>query len=97
MRISDWSSDVCSSDLPVPGGVQAGAELRAERLELPAEVGRIATGDDQPGTTLGTLGEVCRQFAGVPEEVLEAGVHRAHHHPVAQQIGRASGRERVWS
>src|SRR3546814_1624949 len=29
MRISDWSSDVCSSDLPVPGDARAGTAIRA--------------------------------------------------------------------
>src|SRR3546814_11119887 len=29
MRISDWSSDVCSSDLPIPGDERAGKALRA--------------------------------------------------------------------
>src|SRR3546814_20398007 len=28
MRISDWSSDVCSSDLPSPGQLQNGALVR---------------------------------------------------------------------
>src|SRR3546814_12457048 len=30
MRISDWSSDVCSSDLSVPGGQKFDLSLRAE-------------------------------------------------------------------
>src|SRR3546814_8746943 len=37
MRISDWSSDVCSSDLITPADVETA--LRAENVELPA--GRI--------------------------------------------------------
>src|SRR3546814_14509136 len=32
MRISDWSSDVCSSDLGLPGVDQVGAEARAAAL-----------------------------------------------------------------
>src|SRR3546814_13290319 len=34
MRISDWSSDVCSSDLTPEGLVQAGAEQRAAAKPL---------------------------------------------------------------
>src|SRR3546814_7737481 len=32
MRISDWSSDVCSSDLPAPGAVTGLHQLRSEEL-----------------------------------------------------------------
>src|SRR3546814_18661817 len=38
MRISDWSSDVCSSDLPVPPGLRGGR--RALLLPGPGEHGR---------------------------------------------------------
>src|SRR3546814_2064762 len=31
MRISDWSSDVCSSDLPDPANQRAGADRRLRR------------------------------------------------------------------
>src|SRR3546814_913725 len=36
MRISDWSSDVCSSDLP--GHVESGAVARAEEAAFPVRV-----------------------------------------------------------
>src|SRR3546814_2606224 len=36
MRISDWSSDVCSSDLPHPGGLRRGRGGGA-RTALPGE------------------------------------------------------------
>src|SRR3546814_2022347 len=44
MRISDWSSDVCSSDLPR----HEGAEHVAAQRQL-AELGRRTVGDDVAG------------------------------------------------
>src|SRR3546814_20353252 len=34
MRISDWSSDVCSSDLPYKGGGAALADLLSNRVQV---------------------------------------------------------------
>src|SRR3546814_20387705 len=56
MRISDWSSDVCSSDLPsygCPQGVipaSAGMTIRGEPSSGPAEArpGRITPGGSRP-------------------------------------------------
>src|SRR3546814_10269591 len=45
MRISDWSSDVCSSDLLVLPGVVELPQLRPLVLRVPAMVGR-AKGED---------------------------------------------------
>src|SRR3546814_9142658 len=47
MRISDWSSDVCSSDLPgmpldLPQCITRGAIEGERRLEQPREVERLA-------------------------------------------------------
>src|SRR3546814_16881846 len=55
MRISDWSSDVCSSDLPLAGPVTAGAAwLDAGRLD-PALACRI---DDSKKLTPQTRREI---------------------------------------
>src|SRR3546814_7862152 len=42
MRISDWSSDVCSSDLQVkiPTGIQSGREIRHRGAGMPVLQGR---------------------------------------------------------
>src|SRR3546814_14870120 len=40
MRISDWSSDVCSSDLPAPGDARTGAGSGAERERIVAVLGK---------------------------------------------------------
>src|SRR3546814_5365784 len=34
MRISDWSSDVCSSDLPIPVDTRRGEQFKPEYLAL---------------------------------------------------------------
>src|SRR3546814_5229066 len=40
MRISDWSSDVCSSDLEV-GDARAGGRVGGEELRRPLAAGRL--------------------------------------------------------
>src|SRR3546814_18834300 len=57
MRISDWSSDVCSSDLddvdPVPRRLAAAVRLRALYLDSGAD---LAVCQDRPGAVLLPLG-----------------------------------------
>src|SRR3546814_11327657 len=101
MRISDWSSDVCSSDLGVNRGLvglpqlQARgfvAQLRAgvERVELRIEArdGLVAGADAQPRIQF-RYALAGRHAAGV---ALQA---QRHDRLVDLQIGRASCRERV--
>src|SRR3546814_11370356 len=96
MRISDWSSDVCSSDLArapqhptllvTHEGNQA-ARLQAYR-EAGVEVAQVATDADghvSLDATLSLLGA-----RGITRLLVEGGGHLA-----ASQIGRASCRERV--
>src|SRR3546814_15346329 len=102
MRISDWSSDVCSSDLrshdfagrqcdvdalvrikidPVP---QGRVELHHDKLE--AMLIELDRHDDEPG---GREGEE-------PQDEGQLRARKPHHHLMCdEQIGRASGRERV--
>src|SRR3546814_10744530 len=86
MRISDWSSDVCSSDL-AEGGVSKDEVFRSTPPER-----RFLTASDAPAPKL-------RKNAG------ETPALRAPHRTGPQtktaglspgEIGRASGRERVW-
>src|SRR3546814_10197660 len=80
MRISDWSSDVCSSDLRHVGETVGGEEMAADADR--AVVGLVA-GLDLPQRSTGRdaerAGDIgrCRYIIG------------------RQQIGRASCRERV--
>src|SRR3546814_320125 len=46
MRISDWSSDVCSSDLDRAAMTQVRAKVRAERVVDVEVAGLVAPGDE---------------------------------------------------
>src|SRR3546814_18530056 len=96
MRISDWSSDVCSSDLamnvtsaPAPAGVDeaavAGLEMVPSRLVRP------------PRAKASPVPLECRYLQTVD---LPSAVHGTRNAVVFGQvtgkIGRASCRERVW-
>src|SRR3546814_13489086 len=82
MRISDWSSDVCSSDLnsgrPIPaqGHIDALADLLDRR-------------DQQAGVTAVVACEVARQGGKIAAHLPHIGG------PAIHQIGSASCRERV--
>src|SRR3546814_11339278 len=62
MRISDWSSDVCSSDLKVRDIV---AEIAAASREQ-------ATGLDQINTAVGSMDEMTQRNAALVEETTAA-------------------------
>jgi hypothetical protein len=58
---------------------------RAAEGQQPAlPVRRDSARNDQTDSTLRTLAEIGRQLRVIPETVLHAGVHRTHHHAVAQ-------------
>ena len=73
--------------------VQPARHLRGEGLEPTALGGGVAAGDDQAGAAAGALGEEGAQLADVPRVVLETGVHRPHHHAVAQRQRVRAGAE----
>src|SRR3546814_3173707 len=79
MRISDWSSDVCSSDLMMEGLV---AKLRAE-IGRPTRT--IATGG-----LAALFDEHTDIFDAIAPDLIIQGLALMH-----EQIGRASCRERV--
>src|SRR3546814_9993770 len=87
MRISDWSSDVCSSDLLLLrlGAVLAEALLLTRRVLLLSALGIAPL-----GSTLTVAGRLPPLHVGRPEP-------RRHRLllAIAPQIGRASCRERV--
>src|SRR3546814_14044070 len=100
MRISDWSSDVCSSDLAVL------ADVSTQRIP----VQRAAVVDFDIAATLFAqhCQGVLRQNAAIPQRTLAAGVGAAFGRQLAgspigviaggfhgTEIGRASCRERV--
>src|SRR3546814_3184153 len=95
MRISDWSSDVCSSDLPYQSGsvMFEGKEVGARTTDLPKLRSRI--------------GMVFQSFELYPHmtavknvmlaqvQVLKRSRAQARERSL-EQIGKASRRERVW-
>src|SRR3546814_16979587 len=110
MRISDWSSDVCSSDLGAsPSATPA---TRSSRRSSPAASGALSgLVDGEPGSGLvvpaphrtggvahheGARGDVTGDHgAGAHEGVLPDGDAHQHDAADAEEIGRASWRERV--
>src|SRR3546814_2322220 len=84
MRISDWSSDVCSSDLARPFG----AELRDRRLQLVAHCVLDAHVDREPQL----LAPARAVLEVLVKELLDA---RDAVAVDVGEIGRASCRERV--
>src|SRR3546814_18068632 len=97
MRISDWSSDVCSSDLPLlcrewcPDHISTIHPASADRMrafETLKSAGKAATG--QPRPTL-RIRDVVAITIGI---VIGAGIFRTPS-LVAGELGRASGGERV--
>src|SRR3546814_18829985 len=85
MRISDWSSDVCSSDLTL---IRASAEDESEPAKLMERVNnRLA--ENNPNLMFVTL-----IIAVLDLETGELNWTSDGHLPPCVKIGRASGRER---
>src|SRR3546814_20472598 len=102
MRISDWSSDVCSSDLLNPFQAAAESELlKPQRLLLKAGApacGLLCMADHEGWHAKDTAYFLDREGAAfqhlrifrVTCQLLQLQV------TVKQQNGRSAGRERVW-
>src|SRR3546814_18787909 len=96
MRISDWSSDVCSSDLFSESGVQtksSAAALEAENKRLKAEFAQ------RENAARITAQQTLHSASGAYAEQLVAAGMKPLHAPVViaaldAEIGRAPGRER---
>src|SRR3546814_15337590 len=95
MRISDWSSDVCSSDLPLVNGwaLYTGSKAKRDRPpsrwskhgELPAQQSRAGLrGADRATRSIGNLVTAASRTRSRRERQLSL-----------LKIGRAPGRERV--
>src|SRR3546814_13688232 len=102
MRISDWSSDVCSSDLP-RGAFDRGAARIAEPEQFRRLVERFARGIvDRGGEAAIDTNAADQQQLAMPardeQQQIgegEVGVGEARAERMALEIGRASCRERV--
>src|SRR3546814_21045363 len=106
MRISDWSSDVCSSDLGAFGGCVGIEQLRAAHDDAGQIAGVVEL---EPGDDAETVAQGVGQHAGArgganKGKGLKVDFDAARRRPftdenvdliVFQEIGRASFRERV--
>src|SRR3546814_18037511 len=82
MRISDWSSDVCSSDLPT---------LRPARGTVGAGSGR----SDGATSVFGAPSRSASVRTDAPPIIAAMQSARVQSHRLSDEIGRASCRERV--
>src|SRR3546814_7292525 len=93
MRISDWSSDVCSSDL----GNGAGADIGGQRAHRNAKAGKIGDhqtrGERSPGYLLADQPQPVQGALAVPRDdegpamivVRDIGPERAQHIAIGQR------------
>src|SRR3546814_9521638 len=86
MRISDWSSDVCSSDLPIRQalGVDAGGKVAFDLRDGEVIVTRADAEHEDPaiGAFLSLLArdiEAGRNVHGLPEDLARAMLEQAGH------------------
>ena len=90
-RVQDLQQDLAAlvvhgiGDAAMPTRVRRRHHLRRERQQPPGAVRCVPAGDDQADAAARPLGEVRGESAGVARAILQAGVHRPHHHPVAQR------------
>src|SRR3546814_9874886 len=97
MRIRDWSSDVCSSDLPgTPDRLRYNYWMHyAEGSLMPLLVMKLLLSRVEPGTPA-LLRPLARAIVGgVYKGFLDPNL-KTHLDYVDDEIGRASWRERVW-
>src|SRR3546814_2171133 len=96
MRISDWSSDVCSSDLELLRG-QNGVDRAIGLLEKSADRGGTSVGNFATAVEQATR-RIEAAASGGPEKLVgapTAGPSSSTNLLANKKIGRASGRERV--
>src|SRR3546814_18934181 len=87
MRISDWSSDVCSSDLRV----YVGPSADADRVDIVhrQDLGPVADGADGAAEYLGRLAAGLQGTVGDGDDLHARLSQKAGHVPVARVAARA--------
>src|SRR3546814_12755588 len=87
MRISDWSSDVCSSDLLAARGVDVGKSLCEH--DLTDTVNRIMDEADRAGCTVHLPYDVvvAKEFAANPPSLRTCNVHEVAEDEMILDIG----------
>src|SRR3546814_9158832 len=94
MRISDWSSDVCSSDLAGGGLGRAHALLLASR-GAKIVVNDLGGATDGTGESISAAQKVVEDIEAIGGEAVANGASVTDYRAVEAKIGRASCRERV--
>src|SRR3546814_1814842 len=94
MRISDWSSDVCSSDLGAPLTPVAVFEGKVAASNLLRDTTTVPDYAGVP-TAVFTIPELVR-VGLLEDEAAAAGIDVDVRYKDTGEIGRASCRERVW-
>src|SRR3546814_12277933 len=87
MRISDWSSDVCSSDLGLPRLVQADAEAEQQPVDDEGRAGAVPDTHDEEGQEEadGTEPGSQRRPTGDPQRLLRDRLDSVELEPVGQR------------
>src|SRR3546814_9648494 len=76
MRISDWSSDVCSSDLMVQGALDTSADVNPRGRIEEAEIALYRVAEDgQVGGGVKTFGQATMLAVEMAERALNSGGH----------------------
>src|SRR3546814_17304899 len=100
MRISDWSSDVCSSDLGAGGGHALRRQAEAQRLLGAGLADRAGDGDETGvAARAGSGAEAPQRREAVADDPQRQRFLAAVGAPVpprCRAIRSASSRERVW-
>src|SRR3546814_7410381 len=96
MRISDWSSDVCSSDLHIDPAKEEAAALIEERdgIQPRGHAARVMADNLKPARRRKIVGDLGATVSQVERKIYRVVDVRAV--PDLIQLGRASRRERVW-
>src|SRR3546814_10567144 len=93
MRISDWSSDVCSSDLPDVKGREQILKVHMRKVPLADDVVPMTIARGTPGFSGADLANLVNEAALFAARENSRNV-RMDHFDKAREIGRASCRER---
>src|SRR3546814_13002128 len=102
MRISDWSSDVCSSDLMTPASYAKGGKGAVIVYDIvDSPLGRLLVAATAKGLCFLSLGHHDRTLIQeLKREFPQAESITRNQHSIAPsvsvEIGRGSCRERVW-
>src|SRR3546814_8777105 len=95
MRIIDWSSDVCSSDLPYWSAAEVARTGIAAQLFDEFSALREARGAERMALRQQAAGRIGDVLAAVGVVAISDELHRAAFRAQTEQLGRASCRENV--